>query len=217
MSGLENLPQNTLASSATFLVILRRYFEFCVSGMSSHWRYSEDPESTGILIELGYNTVIEEVGKKPAIAVTRGNFGTRRTSIGDRAKVEWPGHSESSVYNKEIYGTMNINVYSSTGGEAESIANLVFELFITTEQILEKEFKFKWLGDINVGPVQITEESKSVFVVPLSLSPLVYDMSWVVKPTTPILKRMGIYGKDVIDQLKETVYNEFFPNNNKDT
>jgi hypothetical protein len=211
MSDLTNLSQNTLAVTATFLVILRRYFSIRLTGLTSQWVYHEDPLQTRIFIEAAHNLVLEQVEKRPAIAVLRGGFSTRRATFGDKKVHEWPGLSTADIYSKEIQGTMGINVYSQKSGEAEAIANLVFELFITTEQLLEKEFKFKWLGDISIGTLGVSEEANAIFVVPLTISPVIYDMAWANTMQAPELKRLGFLGEGVLSQLKETVYKEYFP------
>ena len=210
MSELANLPQNTLAAQASFLVILRRFFGEAISRQLPKWAYHEDPLQTKVIIEMGYNVNLEQLGKKPAISVQRGTFTTQRTAFGDKALPTLAVDGEA-LYSKQIFGTMNFNVYSTQGGEAEAIANLIFELFITQEQILEREFKFKWLGEVSVGSPNIVEEHKSMYVVPVSISPVVYDMAWMNKPIDPIFKRIGASGQGLLEQLKETVYREFFP------
>ena len=211
MAEIKDLPQNTLAATATFLTILRRFFGTSAAGIVSQWAYNKDPLQTKIFIEMAHNLVLEQVEKRPAIVVQRGTFSTRRLTFGDRKESEWPNYSEASVYSKEIQGTMGLNVYSLEGGEAEAIANLVFELLITTEQLLEKEFKFKWLGDVSLGTLGVAEEARSIYVVPISVGPIVYDMAWANTPTDPRLKRVTFLGEGVFDQLRETVYSEYFP------
>jgi hypothetical protein len=210
MAEIDNLPQNTLAAQATFLVILRRFFGEAISRQLPKWAYHEDPLQTKLIIEMGYNVNLEQLGKKPAISVQRGTFTTQRSSFGDKAAPTMSVEGEA-LYSKQIFGTISFNVYSTQGGEAEAIANLIFELFVTQEQLLEREFKFKWLGEVSVGSPSIVEEHKSMYVVPVSVSPVVYDMAWMNKPIDPVFKRVGTTGKSLLEQLKDTVYREFFP------
>ena len=206
-----DLPQNTLAVSAEFLIILRRWFQYVAGANLPQWAWNPTPSASKILIELAYNIQLETIQQTPAIAIQRGSFGTRRSTFGDKAKHEWPGYSKENLYSTEVYGTMNFNVYSLEGGEAEAIANIVFEIFVTQQQLLEREFKFKWLGEPSVGPLGVIEEDRSVFIVPVTLSPVVYDMAWRNTTNEPLLKRLRLTSENINQALKETVYTEYFP------
>jgi hypothetical protein len=211
-----NLPQNTLALSATLLEITRRFFQHAISASFPDWAWNPDPLKTKMAIELAFNIRTEEVQTRPAIGIQRGTFSTQRTTFGDRGQIEYPGTSNKDIYSKQVLGTINLNVYSLEGGEAEGIANLLFEMLVAQEQLLEQEFKFKWLGDVSVGPVGLLEEDRTVHVVPVSLSPVVYDFAWMNTPQGPLLKKLGLDGTVGDAAIKTAVYNEFYPTlNNK--
>lgn len=213
-----DLPQNTLASSAIFLTILRRFFKYSIGEQLPQWCWDEDPLTTKLVIELSQNYKLEEVQKRPAIYIQRGTFTTRRLVFGDMAKPEHQtrtkeptNYDKVDLYSKEVQGTISINAYALEGGEAEAIANLIFECFVTQEQLLEREFKYKWLGDVSIGPIGVLEEDRTIYNVQITISPVIYDFVWSNKVQGPLLKRLGMQSQDIDQIIKTAVYNEFFP------
>jgi hypothetical protein len=172
--------------------------DFLQSMFSQHPTRTWDPDvaTTKILIVDKYTFNLEEVAKRPAIVSNRGPQRWMKTS-GFRQMQTRDMVSDRRSYTDLINGSVTFSVFAR-GGEAEDLAQLVFEWFTQFQDAIRDRGAFRApldrVGLFRVSSVSIGEEAlvKSDSAPDLSVVPVMVQamaqQRWLLIPRAVKLK-----------------------------
>lgn len=176
MLNIPSIPEPIIRS---IIRILRRLFE-----LHERYTYSDSEELRKILILNSFPKSIDDIERKPAIVVTRGQFNWQTSSINRLLKREFNRTTSIEL----ISGGVRINTIGLTQAEAEDIASHIFTIFMVFRAAMRRE-KFVKIESINLSQVtpRMLASNVEVFECPVDIM-LVTAISWTMEPKGPLLE-----------------------------
>lgn len=135
-------------------------------------------ERTGILIESFYRWLPNLVEKRPAIILRRNAMHNLRLGIGDAAGATLQGVLEFTTF---WLGSHSVYCIHGAGAAAEILALEVQRQLTEFGHLVTQYLKLGQWVVTEVGGVQILEESKQSYVVPITVG-WAYAESWALEP-----------------------------------
>lgn len=165
--------------------------------------YDHDKLKSGIYVDIAYNYNASAANKRPSIFISRGDCEIAGKTMGHTVP---GGDVMASEAGKLLLNTVPINVavIASPIMMVELLADYTKQAFISYQQEIQQDFKFRRFRLKEVTRPQIYVEAKEYFVVNLVIE-VVYDEGWILRRDDLKLKTVGMAIFDAIDsQLRLT-------------
>lgn len=151
-----------------FLSMAQEYFRDVPTG----FQWDRDPKKTKIFIGDKYSAKVGAAEKYPAIILTSGSKRWARTSI-DQRKL-YPGFPLNKHYKQRadlVYGSVTYQCLSDNGVEANSIADVLFNMVIAFKDKMREQGIHQVL-DVQIGEEQLVRSDNvaRVFAVPVNIT-----------------------------------------------
>jgi hypothetical protein len=151
-----------------------------------------------ILIADAYTEDLEQMEKRPAIVLRRGNTGWMNTSLGNRLAVSFQTGSRS--YKDMIHTDLTAECLSRNGLEAEFLADLVFQGIRFFSLQIRQRGAF-WIDSAAVGPETLiqSDSQQELTAVPVGMR-LLFHQTWKITPSAETLRKIEYNLKNSLDK-----------------
>lgn len=192
--GHNHIPYGTpLHVTQLALALLKAAFAE-MGGEDYAYRYQNDFDATGIVIDTVFNKDSGVYGKKPQLVVARGGISPQQVSLGDRADKSVKTTNE--VQTSLIQSSLEIRVLSKSSLEVDILGNEVFNFLLMCRGLFPKMLGVHIANHPNLSAVSQTEQDDTLYVCTASLQ---YSMQykWLVLPPQELLKGIDFYINDI--------------------
>lgn len=171
-----------------FVYILRDYFQ--TDGLL--WTWTDNKNTTDIVIESGNEEEIALANAKPGIFVNRGQTIYEQISVGDLDQ-DQPQMLEKRVKHFLAYGKTSISVecISPRHGESALLGDLVQQFLQMSSNEIQAYFHFQNMGHVVLNATQPFEKDEKFFNTP-AMFQLGYEVRWGTVPIAPSLKNLSL-------------------------
>lgn len=149
--------------------------------------WSEDPATTGIVIESLNRWRAELTEKRPTLLLKSGAWEWARVGIGDSAGSDWLTGQQH--YYGHWNGSHTIFAITQEPGEAEILATEVVKIMTWYASQICSAFHLVRFVPVAIGEVAQLKESQDYYVVPVDVAYIVPE-AWTLTPEAPRLKRL---------------------------
>jgi len=154
------------------------------------WNWTEDPNSSGILIEAAPIDLAEVRNKRPGIAVSLGQAVQRKDSIGHHASDPRPTLGMRQ-YDCKIELDMVVSCLSSVYGESLVIGELCQDTIIPVKSEIERLSNLAEISDTILNKPRPHEEDREVWETTVEFRTSFRKM-WATAPVGPVLQKIGL-------------------------
>lgn len=165
-------------------------------GYAMKEKFMVDKTASDIFVDIAYNYDATKANKRPSVFISRGDC-----DIGGRTM----GHTiasapQDSEVQRLLINTLPINiaVIAAPVGMVEMLADYVKQSFVSFQQEIQSDFRFRRFRLKSVSKPQNFVEAKEYFVVNLSVE-VVYDEGWILRRDDLRLKSVGM---EIFDSLQ---------------
>lgn len=152
--------------------------------------WNEDPQTTQIIIEAGYNVETESRDAGRALYINRLSTSPQQIVVGDRVGVSLPEHLEG--FTCMMASQMTVDCVSSDAGESAILADIVQSFFIASRQIFCAMYGFHDFGLADMGQTQPYEADQGKWNTVVSLV-VQYQARWASVKIRPKLQGYGLH------------------------
>lgn len=170
-----------LAVLGIFLEALRERFRED-AGLPFAWH--EDPSTTGVLIEAGYNVEVEARNFVRALYVNRLQTSPAQIAVGDRGGVRLPDHKEGFLAHMSM--SMSIDCVSADAGESMLLGDIVQHFLLASRRVLAGMYAFHDVGVPELGQTAPYSHDQDKFSTPVSFT-VVFPVRWSTVKIRPLL------------------------------
>lgn len=170
-----------LAVLGIFLEALRERFR-ADAGLPFAWH--EDPSTTGVLIEAGYNVEVEARNFVRALYVNRLQTVPVQIAVGDRGGVRLPDHKEGFLAHMSM--SMSIDCVSADAGESMLLGDIVQHFLLASRLVLAGMYAFHDVGIPELGQTAPYLHDQDKFSTTVSLT-VVFPVRWSTVKIRPLL------------------------------
>ena len=175
-----------LVMTGIFLEILRGYFR---TG-STQFRWTEETSESKVFIEPTHKLNFEEVQKRPALYVSRGDFQygiDNRVGWNDQLSTDpTTGRTEFTVL---VNCVMQVIPVAKKAGEVERLAEEASEALLVFKQLVREDFGFLRFDLAAIGQLGILQEDSETFTAPIAVRTQFQEV-WTIRRMTPKVKRI---------------------------
>jgi len=159
--------------------------------------YDPDKLKSGIYVDIAYNYNAAAANKRPSIFISRGDCDIGGKTMGHTVE---GGSIADSTAARLLLNTVPINVavIASPIMMVELLADYTKQAFISFQQEIQRDFRFRRFRLREVSKPQIYVEAKEYFVVNLSIE-VVYDEGWILRRDDLKLKTVSMAIFDALD------------------
>lgn len=179
-----------LAVVGIFLESLRELFRES-NGQPYVWR--EDPSTTDLLIEAGYNVNVEGHNFVRALYVNRLQTAPTQMAVGDRVGVRLPDHYEGFVV--MMQSQMTIDCVSSRAGESMLLGDVVQHFITASKRIYEAMYGFHAVSLPLLGQTAPFAHDQDKFSTTVSFT-VDYHARWSTVKIRPLLADVAVKAYD---------------------
>ena len=164
----------------------------------NEYRWSLDMAVSKILIADAFTEDLEEIEKRPAIILRRGNTGWMNTSLENRLAVSF--QTGSRTFKDMIHTDLTAECLSRNGLEAEFLADLVFQGIRFFALQIRQRGAF-WVDSVAIGPETLiqSDSQQELTAVPVGMR-LFFHQTWKVTPSAETLRKIEYNLKNAMDQ-----------------
>jgi hypothetical protein len=154
--------------------------------------WTNNPTTTGILIEDATVWKPELAGFRSAIVVKRGRWQFQSRAVNNQSAVTFEGHVEYSV---PLIGSHTFYCLGREGAELELLATEVWKYLLHFQPVIRQTLQLLRFNVLDVGELGILAEATDRYAIPV---PVAYSLmeTWVLKEHSPLLKRV-IFGRSI--------------------
>lgn len=179
-----------LAVVGIFLESLRALFRED-NGQLYAWR--EDPSTTDLLIEAGYNVNVEGRDFVRALYVNRLQTTPTQMAVGDRVGVRLPDHYEGFVV--MMQSQMTIDCVSARAGESMLLGDIVQHFLTASKRIYEAMYGFHSVSLPMLGQTAPFSHDQDKFSTTVSFT-VDYHARWSTVKIRPLLSEIAVKAAD---------------------
>jgi hypothetical protein len=164
-----------------------------LGGNDYQFKFTNDFNTTGILIDTQYNKDSYMYGRKPALIVNRGAISSQQFAIGDRAVHNLKTNNEvrSSLVNSGV----EVKIISKASMEVEILSNEVFNFLLMCRRVFPNILGLHSADTPGLTPITPYEQDDSMYYCVGSL-PFSMQYKWVHLVPQTILDNIGFYNDD---------------------
>lgn len=164
--------------------------------------YDTDKLKSDIFLDIAYNYNASAANKRPSIFISRGDCEIKGLTFGHAVDSN-PAESETT---KLLLNTLPINVavIAAPVMMVELLADYTKQAFISFQQQIQNDFRFRRFRLKQVSKPQIYVEAKEYFVVYL-LMEICFDEGWSLKRDDLKLKTVGLALFDALQSQQQLV------------
>ena len=140
-------------------------------------KYTQDPSTSSILLDIGYNWKTTEASKLPACFITRGDVELKGLTMNGAAAIDTPNSDTTRLTTNLM--TVQLACIATNLGFTEQFAEYCKQALTSFQQEIKHEFGFRRFRLVGMSKPAIYLESKEKFVVLLTLE-TAFDEGWVV-------------------------------------
>ncbi len=181
--GNQYIPRTTPHHVAQLvLLLIRETFRSLDTDHPLH--YTDDFSTTGIHFDTVYNKESGVYGGKPLVLVSRGGLNTAPIAMGDRAFENLKANTSRST--GLVYSSIIVKALADSHGQAEILANEVFNMLITCRTFLPSLTSVLQLQNMSLSEVMEYDEGDHKYYATASVS-YAMQYKWVTMPDEDLL------------------------------
>lgn len=161
------------------LIMVKELFRCLPEGHP--YRFTDDFDTTGVLVDTSYNKASEIWGKKPIITVSRGMQNAGVIVLGDMATMNIP--MQSHMASNLVSATTEIHVVSKSRAETEIIAERVFSSLMMLRTHGKKLLGVHMINSISMANPQPLEQDDQSYDVAITMQ---YYMQYKWEDVIPV-------------------------------
>lgn len=170
------------------LVMIKELFRSLPEGHP--YRFTDDFNTTGVLVDTSYNKASEIWGKKPIITVSRGMQNAGVLMTGDMATMNM--QLQSHMASNLVSASTEIHVVSKSRAETEIIAERVFSALMMLRTHGKRLLGVHMVNNISMANPQPLEQDDQCYDVSISMQ---YYMQYKWEDVIPVtlLQSIGMH------------------------
>lgn len=175
-----------------FVYILRELFQ--TPGLL--WQWSNNRNTTGIVIEAGNEEEIATANSKPGLFVNIGQTVYEQVSIGDLDQ-DQPEILQKGLKHFYAYGRTSVSVecISPRHGESALLGDTVQQFLHMSSNEIQMYFNFQNMSPVVLNATQPFEKDETFFNTPVMFQ-VGFEVRWATIPIAPMLKKLQLKIKD---------------------
>lgn len=189
-----------------FLYMIRERF----SQGDLRWSWTENPATTGIVIELGGLEETEISDAHPAIFINRGQYVFNKVVLGDKDQ-EQPLILKKRLQHFYAVGEcdLNISCISKSRFESEEIGSTVANFIHKSSRDIMGVFGLYDISPISLSTVSPYEKDDTLFQSNVIFR-ITFEDRWATVPAAPALKKLLVTLKEKNATAAEFIRNYIF-------
>ena len=158
------------------------------------YHFTDDFNTTGVLVDTSFNRASEIWGKKPMITVARGMQNAGVLVLGDMATKTIP--TDVKMGSNLVTATTDIHVVSKSRAETEVIAERVFAALMMLRTHGRRLLGVHMVSNLSMTQPQKLDQDDECFVVDISMQ---YYMQYLWEDAVPVtlLQSIGMHANSV--------------------
>lgn len=178
------------------LILVKELFRSLPEGHP--YRFTDDFNTTGVLVDTSYNKASEVWGKKPIITVSRGMQNAGVMVLGDLATKNIP--LDIKMASNLVTASTEIHVVSKSRAETEILAERVFAALMMLRTHGKKLLGVHMISNVSMANPQPLEQDDQCYDVPITMQ---YYMQYLWEDAVPvrILQCIGLHVNDVVNTI----------------
>ena len=161
------------------LVLVKELFRSLPEGHP--YRFTDDFDTTGVIVDTSYNKASEVWGKKPIITVARGMQNAGVMVLGDLAAKNIP--MDSKMASNLVTASTEIHVVSKSRAETEIIAERVFAALMMLRTHGKKLLGVHMISSVSMANPQPLEQDDQCYDVSITMQ---YYMQYLWEDAVPV-------------------------------
>ncbi len=170
------------------LVLVKELFRSLPEGHP--YRFTDDYNTTGLLVDTSYNKASEIWGKKPIVTISRGMQNAGVLVLGDMATMNMPlnSHMASNL----VTASTEVHVVSKSRAETEIIAERVFAALMMLRTHGKKLLGVHMISNLSMSNPQPLEQDDQMYDVSITMQ---YYMQYLWEDAVPVtlLQSIGLH------------------------
>jgi len=148
------------------LVMLKATFAE-LGGDNYVYKYTQDFNTTGVVIDTVFNKESGAYGKKPAVIVSRGAVNSNQISAGDMGVQSI--HTHNSMKTSLVQSSVEIKVLSKNSGEVDHLSNEVYNFLLMCRTVFPKMLGIHMANNPSMSPISPMEQDDHMYYCVASL------------------------------------------------
>jgi len=160
--------------------------------------FTDNAETTGVVLDTVYNKEAPTFGKKPLIVVSRGNMSSQIAGMGDTvdARLGRTLQYKTSM----VQSSVQIKTIAKHSGEVDILSNIIYNFLLTCRTVLPSLTSIHSIQGVSMSPVAQFEESDHLYYTQASIE-FIMQYQWTWDFTPMLFDKIGFYlnNKLIID------------------
>jgi hypothetical protein len=157
------------------------------------FRFTQDFNTTGVVIDTTYNKESEIYGKKPAIIVNRGGVSSQQISTSDLAGQNI--NTSAALKTSLVTASLIIKILSKMQSEVDYLSNEVFNFLLMCRSVFPSLMGLHRVEHPTLSEISVTEQDDTMYYCVASL-PYSMQYKWTHLVPQNILNSIGFYVND---------------------
>ena len=185
-----------LAVLGMFVTVIReRFSERNSSDPAFFWTWNEDPKTTGIFVESGWNENLEARTVRPGIWIDRGQNAYRQSSIGRQDQMPLQVHQQREYSHSFVETDIMIDCTARKRGESMLLGSIVQDFIEASSDIIEAKFGLRHISDSILNQTAPFEKDDVLWNSQLSFR-VFYEVRWITAPIQDLLNKISLRIED---------------------
>lgn len=189
--GHKFIPRSTPLHVAQLMMQLIRYtFEAFSSDPDYPFTFTDDLETTGIVLDTAFNKKSKVHRTKPVIVVSRGAISSQQNVIGDVAFSSVKNNFKNKT--SLIQSSVNITTIAANSGEVDLLSNELFNFLVSMRTSIPALTTIHQIQGTSLSEVRPLEEDTRLYHAQASMTYLM-QYKWTWKTTDIPLSEIGLF------------------------
>lgn len=181
------------------LVMLKATFAE-IGGVNFAFRYVNDFEQTGIIIDTEFNKESGAYGKKPALVVARGAVNSQQIAMGDRSSQSIP--TQNSTKTSLVHSSVDVRILSKSSVEVDLLGNEVLNFLVSCRTLFPSMLGLHQVSNPTLTAISTLEQDDTMYYATATMSFLM-QYKWRHLVPQNILNSLHLYINDELNYILE--------------